>query len=264
MARATLLVLLILGVVAAPASADTRVSWYTRGAGYIPPFWPDYQRIIAVGGDNGVNHDIVVKPSGALQFDGYPQKVDIYDYTDTIVNGSYNPCHLISTHHAQCVVSGGPNVPGNAYSYNAYAEVDIGTGDGNDSVEVNDPLNPITALVSTSAGNDHLTLGNVWDWYYEGGGQSLGPGDDVADIGPPPVRGGPGGTGGEPDGLLIFADDGNDTVNTLNGAIDTVICDDGNDTLTADPFDYNSFDGGYGPPQGADCENRTPPGLPSP
>jgi hypothetical protein len=53
-------------------------------------------------------------------------------------------------------------------------------------------------------------------------------------------------------------------VNTLNGALDTVICDDGNDTLNADPFDYNSFDGGYGPPQGADCENRTPPGLPAP
>ena len=58
--------------------------------------------------------------------------------------------------------------------------------------------------------------------------------------------------------------DGDDTINMLNGSPDRVTCDDGNDTLVADPFDANSFDGGYGPPISDDCETRTPPGLPSP
>ena len=264
MARVTLLALLLLTIVAAPASADTRVSWYTRGPGYIPPFWPDYMRMISISGDNGINHDIVIKPSGAQQINGLPQKVDIYDYADTIVNGANNPCHLISTHHAQCVASGGPNVPGNPGSYTSYAEVDIGTGDGTDSVEVHDPLNPITALVSTGDGNDHLTLGNVWDWYYKGGGSSLGAGDDIADIGPSPASPPPWGAGGLGDGLLLFAGAGDDNINMLNGSIDQIIGGDGADSLVADPFDQNSFDGGFGPPLGNDCENRTPPGLPSP
>jgi hypothetical protein len=222
-------------------------------------------RIIAVGGDNGVDHQIVVKPSGAQQLNGFPQKVDIYDYADTVVNGAYNPCRLISTHHAQCVAAGGPNVPGDSYSYTSYSDVNIGTGDGNDSVQVNEPLNPIITLVSTGAGNDRLNLGDVWDWYYEGGGESLGPGDDVADIGTAPLTGPPwlGGsaTGG---GLLIFGGTGDDTINTLNGSLDQVLCDDGNDTLIADPADDNSFESGYGPPRSNDCESRTPPALPSP
>jgi hypothetical protein len=269
MTRVALLALLLVALVgAAPASASTSVSWYTRGAGYIPPFWPDYMRIISVSGGDGVNHQIVVKPSGAQQLNGFPQKVDIYDYADTIVNGSGKPCHLISTHHALCVASGGPNIPGNNYSYNSWPEVDIGTGDGNDSVEVNDPLNPISVLANTGAGNDHLTLGNVWTWYYEGGGVGLGPGDDVADIGPSPATQPPYGYISQPlpegDGLLLFGDSGDDTINMLNGSPDRVICGDGSDTLVADPYDDNHFDGGYGPPQGDDCESRTPPAAPSP
>jgi hypothetical protein len=265
MARIALLVTALILLVTAPANAATSVSWSVRDPGFIPPFWASYMRIIAVSGDSGINHDIVVKPSGAQQINGFPQRVDIYDYADTVVNGGGAPCHLISTHHAQCVTSGGPNVPGDDYSYTSYAEVDIATGDGNDSVEINDPLNPITALVSTSTGNDHLTLGNVWDWYYKGGGESLGAGDDVADIGPAPLTGPPW-LGGSLQGgsLLIFAGPGNDTLNTLNASAETVVCSDGNDTLVADPFDRNSFDGGVGPPQVNDCENRTPPGLPSP
>jgi hypothetical protein len=262
MARLTLLALLILAVLAAPASATTTVSWYTLGSNYPPPFFPDYRRIISVSGSDGVNHDIVVKPSGAQQLGGMPQKVDIYDYNDTIVNGSGNACHLISTHHAQCVASGGPTVAGDPNSYTQWGEVDIGTGDGNDSVEVNDPLNPIIAGVYTGAGNDHLTLGDVWSFYYKGGGSGLGPGDDVADIGPGPVWSSP--WGGLLEGTLLFGGDGDDTINMLNGSPDRVTCDAGNDTLVADPFDANSFDPGYGPPVSNDCENRTPPGLPSP
>src|SRR3954469_18990992 len=262
MTRLALLVVLVFAVVAAPASAATRVSWSSR-AGQIPPFWADYMRIIGISGDDGVNHQIVVKPSGAQQYNGFPQKVDIYDYADTVVNGTGNPCHLISTHHAQCVASGGLNNPDDKYSYTSWAEVDIGTGDGNDSVEVNDPLNPITALVYTGAGDDHLTLGNVWDWYYEGGGQGLGPGDDVADIGPAPVTSPPWGATGVAAGILLFAGAGNDTVNMLNGSIDRVVCGDDNDALVADPFDDNSFESGFGPPVANDCESRTPPGAPS-
>lgn len=254
MARVTVLALLFLGVLAAPASATTTVSWYTRGPGYIPPFWSSYDRIIGIGGSDGVNHDIVVKPSGAQQINADPQKVDIYDYADTIVNGSGSACHLISTHHAQCVASG----------ETSYAEVDISTGDGNDSVEVNDPLNPITALVYTGAGNDHLTLGNVWDWSYKGGGQGLGPGDDVADIGPSPVTAPPWNQSAFPAGIELSAGAGSDTVNMLNGSPDQVTCDDGSDSLVADPFDDNSYDSGYGPPIANDCESRTPPALPSP
>src|SRR3954454_10954577 len=63
MTRLVLVVVLVFAVVAAPASAATRVSWSTR-AGQIPPFWADYMRIIGIGSDDGVNHQIVVKPSG--------------------------------------------------------------------------------------------------------------------------------------------------------------------------------------------------------
>src|SRR4051794_133055 len=156
MARLALLVVVIVAVVAAPASADTRVSWYTRDPGFIPPFWAPYMRIISVGGDDGVNHDIVVKPSKARQVNGFPQVVDIYDDSDRIVPGSGNPCLIYSTHHAGCVVGGGPTNSADAYSYPSYSEVDIGTGDGNDSVQVNEPLNPIIALVGTGAGDDHV------------------------------------------------------------------------------------------------------------
>src|SRR3954453_7492051 len=123
MPRLALLVVLILVVPGAPASAATRVSWPTR-TGEIPPFWADYMRIIGISGDDGVNHDIVVKPSGAQQLNGFPQKVDIYDYADTVVNGSGNPCHVISTHHAQCVASGGLHNPSDQFSYTSWAEVD--------------------------------------------------------------------------------------------------------------------------------------------
>jgi hypothetical protein len=250
-------------VAAAPASASTSISWYTRPPDYRPPFWAPYMRIISVSGASGVNHNIVVKPSGAQLLNGFPQVVDVYDYGDTFVPGPDNPCRIDSPHHAACVASGGPNVPGDSYSYTSYSEIDIATGDGNDSVEVNDPLNPIITLVATGAGNDHLTLGNVWDWYYQGGGQSLGPGNDVADIGPSPVTAAPwrGVGGGSPnvDGLTIFADAGNDTINTLNGSLDQVLCGDGTDTLQADPTDRNRFSSGYGPPIANDCEQRTPP-----
>jgi hypothetical protein len=267
MARFAALAALVFAVVAAPASASTQISWGTRPPDYIPPFWAPYMRIIAVSGDDGANHDIVVKPSGARQFNGFPQVVDVYDYGDTVVPGPGNPCRIYSAHHAACIASGGPNVAGDAYSYTSYAEVDISTGDGNDTVEVNDPLNPITALVWTGAGDDHLVLGNVWDWYYEGGGQGLGPGDDVADIGAPPITAPPwrgvGGLSPGGSGLLVFGDAGNDTINTENGAIDQVVCGDGTDNWQADPVDSNHFDSGYGPPIDNDCENRTPP-VPSP
>jgi hypothetical protein len=193
MARFAALAALVFAVVAAPASASTQISWGTRPPGYIPPFWAPYMRIIAASGDDGANHDIVVKPSGARQFNGFPQVVDVYDYGDTVVPGPGNPCRIYSAHHAACIASGGPNVAGDAYSYTSYAEVDISTGDGNDTVEVN----------------------------------------------------------------------GNDTINTENGAIDQVVCGAGTDNWQADPVDSNHFDSGYGPPIDNDCENRTPP-VPSP
>jgi hypothetical protein len=264
MARVALLALMVLSLAAEPASASTRISWYTRPDNYRPPFWAPYMRIISVSGDSGVNHNIVVKPSGAQQLNGFPQVVDVYDYGDTFVAGPDNPCRVYSPHHAACVASGGPTMPGDSYSYTSYSEIDIGTGDGNDSVQVNDPLNPIITLTSTGAGNDHLTLGNVWDWYYQGGGQSLGSGDDVADIGPSPVTAPPWAWPGAlspnaGDGLLLFAGAGNDAINTLNGSLDQVICDDGIDTWQADPADSNRFASGYGPPVANDCEQRTPP-----
>jgi hypothetical protein len=265
MARIALILVLLVALLAGPAAAATRVSWSTRAPDYLPPFWNSYQRIISVSGDSGVSHDIVVKPSGARQFNGFPQVVDVYDYGDTVVDGSGTPCHIYSTHHAGCVVSGGPVASSNPYSYPSYAEIDISTGDGNDSVTINDPLNPIATLLYTGDGNDHVTLGNVWTWYYKGGGLGLGAGDDEADLGPSPVTAAPwanlGGLSPSLGGLLLFAGSGDDTVNSLNGSQDAITCDDGTDTLLADPTDRNSFDGGYGPPIANDCESRTPPGV---
>jgi hypothetical protein len=261
MARLAVLVTTLLLVLAPTASATTSVGW---GTWDWPPIWQSWQRHIGVQGSDGVNHDIVVKPSGAQQLYGYPQRVDIYDYSDTVVPSSGgNPCHIISTHHAQCVTSGGPTNPANPYSYPSFAHVGIGTGDGNDSVQVSDPLNPMIVTLFTGAGNDHVDVSGMWGYYdaYSGGGLSLGDGNDTASVGPaaPPgfaPLGNP--------GFLVEGGAGDDSLTTLNTSFDQVTCDDGNDTLLADPTDENYFEPGFGPPRGNDCESRTPPAAPSP
>jgi hypothetical protein len=260
MARLALLITALLLVLAPTASATTSVGW---GTWDWPPIWQSWQRHIGVQGSDGVNHDIVVKPSGAQQLYGYPQRVDIYDYNDTVVPGFGTPCHIISTHHAQCVTSGGPTKAGDPYSYPSFAHIDIGTGDGNDAVQVSDPLNPMIVTLFTGAGDDNVDISGMWGYYdaYSGGGLSLGAGNDTVQVGhaaPPGVV-----PIGNP-GFLVQGDDGDDTVNTLNGSLDFPICGAGNDSLIADPSDTNYFEPGFGPPRGNDCETRTPPALPSP
>jgi hypothetical protein len=260
MARVTLITLLILAAVVPSASASVYASWGTQDW---PPIWRPWQREIGVTGSDGVNHDIVVKPSGAQQLYGYPQKVDIYDYSDTFVPSPYaNPCHIISTHHAQCVASGGPNAAGDPNSYTSFARISIETGDGNDSVQVSDPLNPMIVSLNTAGGDDNVDISGMWGFNdaYSGGALNLGTGNDAAHIGTaaPPV----GAVGNS--GFLIYGGEGDDTLNTLNGSLDQPICEAGNDTLVADPSDQNYYQPGFGPPVGNDCESRTPPGLPSP
>lgn len=245
---------------AAPASASV---WAASGHDSWPPIWPSWQSRVIVNGSDGVDHDIVVKPSGAKQLYGYPQRVDIYDYNDTFVAPpSGHPCHIISTHHAQCVVSGGTHVADDPYSYDSFARLDVDTGDGNDSVQVSDPLNPMIVGMYTAAGDDKVDVSGMWTMYdaYSGGALTLGAGNDTAHIGTaaPPLA------TYSSTGMIVFGGDGDDTIDTLNGSLDTVTCDDGNDTLIADPTDTNYFEPGFGPPRGNDCESRTPPAMPSP
>jgi hypothetical protein len=248
------------GLAATTASASTSVGWGTQDW---PPIWQSWQRQIVVDGSDGVNHEIVVKPSGARELYGYPQRVDIYDYNDTLVpSTSGRPCNIISTHHAQCVTSGGPAIAGDPYSYQSFARITIETGDGNDSAQVSDPLNPIIVSLFTAGGDDNVDISGMWGYNdaYTGGALTLGTGNDTARIGPaaPPVV-----PIGNP-GFLLFGGDGDDTIDMLNGSLDQVLCEDGSDTLVADPSDQNRYESGFGPPRGDDCEGRTPPGLPSP
>lgn len=160
-------------------------------------------RIISVSGDSGLNHQIVVKPSGA-HHQPAPRAV-------RRLRRPQRPWRQVLLH----VVRGDRHRHGRRQR--------LGRGER--------PAEP-----------DHR--------------------DGPAPLTGPPWQGG-GGLGPE-NGILLFAGDGGDTINLLNGSIDTVTCDGGNDTLTADPFDQNSFSSGFGPPIANDCENRTPPGLPSP
>jgi hypothetical protein len=260
MARALLLALLVLGLLASPASASVSAAWGTTDW---PPIWSPWERYIVVDGSDGADHDIAVKPSGAKELFGYPQKVDIYDYNDTFVPSPYNhPCHIVSSHHAQCVTSGGTHISGDPYTYDAFARVIVETGDGNDSVQVSDPLNPIIVSLYTAGGDDNIDISGMWGYNdaYTGGALNLGAGNDTAHIGtaaPPVVHIGSA-------GFLLYGGDGDDTLNTLNGSLDNAICEDGNDTLIADPTDKNYYEPGFGPPIGNDCETRIPPALPSP
>jgi hypothetical protein len=231
-------------------------------------------RHIGVRGDAATKHDIVVKPTGAQQLGGFPQKVEIYDYSDTFAEpapdpyGYNHPCIIDSPHHVTCAASGPPTVPGDKYSYLSYAEVGVGTGNLDDSVQISDPLNPMFASVSTGAGNDRVAISGMWQ--FSGGkygtGDSLGEGDDVAHYGPAPLWDAPlsGFGGGNPVGLifgrLIAGGPGADSIDTLNGSMDHVSCGDGSDTWQSDVHDDQQTYAYAGPPDtNGDCESRTPP-----
>ena len=268
MKRAWLLVVLVLSMAAAPASASTTVGW---GVYTFPPIWGSYMRHIVVRGSDGANHDIVVKPTGAQQLGGFPQKVEIYDYGDTFEPpASGQPCFIDSPHHVTCAASGPPTVAGDPYSYVSYAEVIVDTGNGNDSVEISDPLNPMFAAVHTFGGDDNVSISGMWS---SGGGKygnsdALGAGNDVAELGQaplwePPLRGLAGGTVGVEGGRLLSTDTGDDTVHSLNGAVDHISCGDGNDAWVSDPFDDQQTFAYAGPPDtNGDCEQHTPPTSP--
>ena len=272
MYRAALFVLLFLALTSS-ASASTQVTWQTWD---FPPIWGNTRHILVDGGD-GANHDIVVKPSGAQQLGGFPQKVEVYDYGDTITQpapdpyGINHPCFVDSPHHATCAASGGPVNPADPYSYLSYSTINIGTGNGNDTINASDPLNPMGVSVGTGAGDDNVTISGMW-----GNGSapygisdSLGDGNDVAHIGPAPlwiepIAGEGGGTpAGTIFGRMLSGGRGDDTIDTLNGAIDHISCGDGNDTWQSDPQDDQQTSGFNEPPDtNGDCETRTPPALP--
>jgi hypothetical protein len=261
MARFAFFLLLILIVSATPASASVSAAWSTQTW---PPIWQPYQRIIGVDGSDAVNHDIVVKPSGSKQLYGYPQKVDIYDYADTFVPATWGrPCQIISTHHAVCTVSGGPHYPNDSYSYDSFARIQIGTGDGNDSVTVSDPLNPMIVSLSTGDGDDSVEISGMWGYHEAkaGGDDYLGPGNDFAHIGPaaPPTSQ----IGAS--GAYLWGGTGDDTIETLNASIDHVHCEEGTDSWQADPADdQQTFPYGGPPDTNGDCESRTPPEVSAP
>lgn len=269
MLRAALLVSVVLAVLAPSAAASTRVGWATEPTGFPPPFFGYWNSYIVVQGDDGANHQITIQPSGGEQLGGYPTRVDIYDYGDTFVQepitGVPNQCEVWGPHWAVCRTSGPPQIPGNKYSYYSFDSISVSTGDGNDSITLSDRLNPIIASFGTGAGDDNLNVGYMWQLLYKGGWDSLGPGDDHAQLGPaalwqPPYAGA--GLPGNVNGREIYGGSGNDTIESLNGAIDSVHCDDGTDTWIADPFDNTaaSYPGG----NTDDCESRTPPGAPGP
>lgn len=261
MTRVALFTSLTLALSASSASASVSVSWGTETW---PPIWQPYERIIGVSTTGGANDDIIVKPSGARQFGGYPQVVDVYDYGDTFVpstNGT--PCRIYSSHHAACVTSGGPQVAGAAYSYSSFARISIETGDGNDSVKVSDPLNPMIVSLYTAGGDDRVDISGMWGYHdaKSGGDDYLGDGNDYAHIGPASIW--PANQIGAP-GVYLWGGAGDDTIETLNASIDHVHCDDGTDSWQADPVDDQQTFPYAGPPDtNGDCESRTP-ATPSP
>jgi hypothetical protein len=267
MARFALLAATVVALaVAAPASAYMHIAAGPKGDW--PPIWSPYMYGAGASADDGVNHDIVVKPSGGRQLGGFPQVVDFYDYADTVVTSS-SLCRVYSTHHGACIVGGGPHEAGNPYSYSSFATVSVDTGDGNDKVTISDALNPTIVSTYTGAGDDRLSISGMWQMVdaYSGGSDTLGPGNDVATIGPAPAFAVPMPYGGAIPlvyGRLVYGGTGDDTLNTLNGSVDQPICGDGDDTVVADPADENHYEPAFGPPVGNDCENRTPPALPAP
>lgn len=259
MIRLALVTGAVVALLAPNAFASTTINQQNEYT--FPPVFGSSDRLIRVVGSNGANHDIVVKPSGAQQLGGYPQRVDVYDYGDSFDAANSN-CKVFSAHHAACIVSGGPQDPANPYSYEDYAEIAVATGDGNDVVTISDPLNPMVAEVGTGDGNDHVEIAGMWQLLGPYFAQdSLGPGNDYEKVGAPPAFMRPG-SGSLPliDGREVWAGSGDDTLDTLNGASDHIHCEDGTDTWTADATDDQNTDGYNKPPNtNGDCETRTPP-----
>jgi hypothetical protein len=268
MARLALVAVVFVVVVAAagPASASTHIAAGLKPDW--PPIWAPYMYAVGATGDDGVNHDIVVKPSGARQLGGFPQVVDFYDYADTVVTDS-SLCRVYSTHHGACIVGGGPQTAGDPYSYKSFATVNVDTGDGNDKVTISDPLNPMIASAWTDAGDDQLSISGMWQLYdaYSGGSDGLGPGNDVAKIGPGPAFAAPLPYTAVPafEGRIVYGGTGDDAIDSLNGSVDHVHCEEGNDSWVADPTDDQKQSVYSGPPDtNGDCESRTPPAAPAP
>jgi hypothetical protein len=253
---------LVLLLIAPAAMASTRINKMVEPG--FPPLFANYQYLVSVDGSSGANHDIVVKPSGAQQLGGFPQRVDVYDYGDSFDAGNSN-CKVFSAHHAACIVSGPPRNPSDSYSYTSLAEIGVSTGDGNDTVTISDPLNPMIAEAGTGAGDDHVEISGMWELQGPYFAQdSLGDGNDYEKVGPASQFPIPFAVGAESFPLLgreVWAGAGDDTIDSLNGTVDSIHCEDGNDTWQADPSDdQKSSHAGYGPPDtNGDCETRTPP-----
>jgi hypothetical protein len=233
MARIAGLTIMILALVAIPASAATRIS-YRSYPGPFEPWGPEQFHILLVG-DSGANHDIQISANNAQQIYGYPQLVDVYDYGDTFAEGAASPdyphpCRIYSAHHAACLTSGPPAQPGDPYSYPSLASIEVDTGDGNDSVNFSDKLNPLVVSVNTGAGDDNVSLDGAWPCYeHLGGGNDTGTFGTIPPVAPPYDAC----TGG----WWVYGEDGNDSLNTLNGSQDHVNCGPGSDTEASDPLD---------------------------
>jgi hypothetical protein len=221
MARVALLLALILAALAPAASASTSIHWVTMDSPRSP--WGQYNREIVVKGDDGVDHDVVVQPSYQDSRQPYPHVVEVYDYNDTLVNGSspgitvQGTCRIYSSHHAGCYSDGLANYP----------EIAVSTGDGADKVTFNNFSNPMIFSTSTGAGNDNVSVDGAYAciaW--------LGPGDDRAHLGDSlsdsvslcPA------TGWEIDG-----GDGNDVIDAVNHTQDRVDCGNGLDVFIGTP-----------------------------
>jgi hypothetical protein len=220
MARITVLALLVLVAVVPAASAATSIRWVTMDSPRSP--WGQYNREVVVRTDNAANNDIVVQPSYQDSRQPYPHVVDVYDYGDTIVDGTTGAlgegsCRLYSSHHAACLSTGLTNYP----------EIAVSTGDGDDKVTFNDYDNPMIFSASMGNGNDNLSVDGAYPCL-----AFLGAGDDRAHLGTAlshsvslcPTR-----------EWNVYGDDGTDIIDTVNGLQDVVDCGLGTDILAFEP-----------------------------
>lgn len=277
---AVILAALVLGA-AVPAAASAAVSAYTANNGVV--------HVIGDAAPNSIHWTDGAHDSGS----GLDFAAEIWVDGGTISLPASSGCLPYADRSPNAVICGASNggadkldiEPGGGDDHvtmetSEYAgqEVPLGgltikTGDGNDTVTMNDTLSWPTTVdlgagddvlqadefgygvdapnmtvtgddgndaITTGGGNDHIFGGNGNDHINAAAGDDAidgGAGNDNLDGGPgsDTITGGPGLDTVQGDDDPIYA--GNDTINVVDGQRDTVSCGFGADTVHADPVD---------------------------